>query len=175
MDLLKEILKEHSKAQTHKIFNYVGNSRVRFKDLVTVFLAGPYRVTQRAAWPLAICVEHHPKLVTPHLTVLLKHLDKPDIHDSVKRNTVRLLQHIEIPKRLHGKIADRCFRYLTDNEENIAVRVFSMSVLETIAKENPELKRELQMIIEDHLPFASPAYLSRARKILKNLSKVKIF
>jgi hypothetical protein len=43
--------------------------------------------------------------------------------------------------------------------------------LATIAKANPELKRELQMIIEDHLPFASPAYLSRARKVLKNLAK----
>lgn len=171
MDLQKEILKEHSKAQAQKIVKYVGNSTARFKDLVTVFLTGPYRVTQRAAWPLAICVEHHPNLVAPHLTILLKHLDKPGIHDSVKRNTVRLLQHIEIPKRLQGKIADRCFRYLTDNEENIAVRVFSLTVLETIAKENPELKRELRMIIEDHLPFASPAYLSRARKILKNLSK----
>lgn len=171
MDLKKEILKEHSKAQTEKIVNYIGNSATRFKDLVTVFLAGPYRVTQRAAWPLAICVELYPNLVKPHLTILLKYLDKPGIHDSVKRNTVRLLQHIEIPKRLHGKIADRCFRYLTDNEENIAVRVFSMSVLETISRENPELKRELQMIIEDHLPFASPGYLSRARRVLKNLSK----
>jgi hypothetical protein len=171
MDLEKEILKEHSKRQAQKIVKYVGDNPVRFKNLVTIFLAGPYRITQRAAWPLAICVEQHPSLAAPHLPSLLKHLSKPGIHDAVKRNTIRLLQHIEIPKRLHGKIAELCFGYLTNNEENIAVRVFSMTVLETIAKENHELKRELRMIIEDHLPFASPAYLSRARKVLKNLSK----
>jgi hypothetical protein len=171
MDLEKEILKEHSKRQAQKIVKYVGDSRVRFKNLVTIFLAGPYRVTQRAAWPLAICVEHHPSLAAPHLSSLLTHLGKPGIHDAVKRNTIRLLQHIEIPKRLHRKVADLCFGYLTNNEENIAVRVFSMTVLETIAEENPELKRELRIIIEDHLPFASPAYLSRARKVLKNLSR----
>ncbi|HEY0655685.1 MAG TPA: hypothetical protein VGD65_21270 [Chryseosolibacter sp.] len=174
MDLQKEILKEHSKAQTQKIVKFIGSSPARFKELVTVFLAGPYRVTQRAAWPLAICVEHYPSLVKPHLSALLKHLDKPGIHDAVKRNTVRLLQHIEIPKRLHGKVADLCFRYLTDNKENIAVRVFSMTVLGRVAKDNPELQRELRLIIEDHLPFASPGYLSRARKVLKNLDRVSL-
>lgn len=169
MDLTKELLKGHSKAQTEKIAKFIGGNPSRFTNLVHVFLAGPYRVTQRAAWPLSICVERNPALVKPHLSALLKHLNKRGIHDAVKRNTVRLLQHIDIPKRSHGKIADLCFRYLTDTNENIAVRVFSMTVLDRIASENPELQRELRMIIEDHLPFASPAYLSRARKILKRL------
>lgn len=171
MNLQEELLKEHSKRQAEKIIKYIGNDPSRFKMLVNVFLAGPYRVTQRAGWPLSGVVEMHPELVTPHLSQLLKHLSKPGIHDSVKRNTIRLLQHVEIPKRLQGKVAGICFSYLTNHEEPIAVRVFSMSVLERIARENTELKRELQIIIEDHLPFASAAYLSRARKVLKNLSK----
>jgi hypothetical protein len=171
MDLKAEILKEHSKKQSDKIVKYVGSNPTRFKDLVNVFLTGPYRVTQRAGWPLSICVENHPELATPHLSTLLKHLSKPGIHDSVKRNTLRLLQFIDIPKKLHGKVADLCFKYLTDKQEPIAIHVFSMSAIQSIAKDNPELKRELQMIIEDHLPFASAGYLSRARKVLKNLSK----
>lgn len=171
MDLKAEILKEHSKKQTDKIVKYVGKNGAKFKDLVSVFLAGPYRVTQRAAWPLSGCVEAHPSLVTPHLSTLIKQLDKAGIHDSVKRNTLRLLQFITIPKRLHGKVADICFKYLTDKKEPVAVQVFAMSALANIAQENPELKKELQLIIEDHLPFASAAYLSRARKVLKNLSK----
>lgn len=171
MDLKREILQEHSKRQADKIVKYVGASPSRFKELVKVFLAGPYRVTQRAGWPLSICVEKYPDLATPHLSILLKHLNKPGIHDSVKRNTLRILQFIEIPKRLHGKVADICFTYLTDKQEPIAIHVFAMSALEPIARENPELKRELQIIIEDHLPFASAGYLSRARKVLKNLSK----
>ncbi len=170
MNLREEILKEHSKRQAGKITRYVGSSKERFKELVNLFLAGPYRVTQRAAWPLSCCVEKHPELALSHLPKLVKHLEKPGMHVAVKRNTIRLLQHTEIPEKLHGKVADICFRYLTDNEETIAVRVFSMSVLGTIARKNPELKRELQIIIEDHLPFASAAYLSRARKVPKSLS-----
>ena len=171
MDLKTEILKGHSKKHTDRIVKYIGNDPARFQELVNVFLAGPYRVTQRAGWPLSICVEAHPGLVAPHLSTLIKHLSKPGIHDSVKRNTLRLLQFISIPKKLHGRVADLCFSYLTDKKGPIAVHVFAMSALASVAKENPELKKELQLIIEDHLPFASAAYLSRARKVLKNLQK----
>ena len=171
MDLRKEILKEHTKKQTSKIVDYVGDSHVRFKALIQVFLAGPYSVTQRAAWPLSYCVENHPSLIQPHLNVLLDHLKQPGLHDAVKRNTIRLLQFIEVPKRLQGKTADICFTYFNNKKEAIAIRVFSMTVLSNIAQQNPDLKRELKMIIEDELPMASAAFLSRARKVLKLLDQ----
>ena len=59
MDLKKEILKGHTKAQTEKIVKYVGNNALRFKALVNVYLSGPYRVTQRAAWPHSIGCTHN--------------------------------------------------------------------------------------------------------------------
>jgi hypothetical protein len=170
MDLRKEILKEHSKKQTGKIIDYVGDSPTRFKALVDVFLQGPYRVTQRAGWPLSYCVERSPALIKPHLKSILDHLRKPGIHDAVKRNTMRLLQFIEIPKRYQGQVADICFEYLQNNKEPVAVRVFSMFVLATIVRENPDLRKELIILIEDHLPYAKPAFISRARKVLKELN-----
>ena len=169
MDLKKEILKGHTKAQTEKIVKYVGNNALRFKALVNVYLSGPYRVTQRAAWPLGCCVENHPNLVGPHLKTILDHLKKPGIHDSVKRNTVRLLQHIEVPKRYEGRVVDICFQYLNDVREPVAIRVFSMSVLTQMARHNPELKKEIRLIIEAQLPYASAAFHSRAKKVLKEL------
>lgn len=40
MNLVEEILKEHSKKQKDKIVNYVGNNPDRFAQLVDVFLQG---------------------------------------------------------------------------------------------------------------------------------------
>ncbi|MBX2971385.1 MAG: hypothetical protein KF803_18610 [Cyclobacteriaceae bacterium] len=171
MNLEKEILKEHSKAQTLKIVRYVGNDPERFSELVSLFLKGPYRVTQRAAWPLSICVEHNPEIVKPHLKKLVMNLKQPALHNAVKRNTIRLLQFIEVPKSLHGEVATRCFDYLQDNQEAIAVRAFSMTVLANIAKTNPGLKRELIMILEDILPYGSAGLISRARTTIKQLNK----
>lgn len=173
MDLRKQILKEYSKAQVSKIVEYVGNKPKRFNELVQVFLKGPYRVTQRAAGPMSYCVENHPELIKPHLKTILSHLKKPGIHDAVKRNTIRLLQFIDIPKRFQGQVADICFQYLQDKKEPVAIRVFSLSVLGEIAKQNAGLEDEIRMIIDHELPYAKPAFLSRARKVLKNLNSHK--
>src|SRR6187549_2304803 len=131
MDITKELLKEHSKRQTSKVVKYIGNDPKRFNILIKTFLAGPYRVTQRAAWPLSYCVEENPSLIKPHLKSVLKMLSKPDAHDAVKRNILRFLQDIEIPRRFYGTLADRCFSFM-DSKEPIAVRVFAMTVLANI-------------------------------------------
>ena len=170
MNLKKEILSEHSKAQRDRIVAYVGKDKKRFSALVNVFLAGPYRVTQRASWPLSIVAEHHPRLFSPHLRKIVANLKKNDLHDAVKRNTIRLLQFLEIPKSLQGPVADVCFSFLQNPKEAIAVRVFSMTVLTQIAKKQPGLKKELAMMIEDQLLYAGPAFRSRARKVLLELN-----
>jgi hypothetical protein len=170
MDLKKELLKGQSKAFTDKIVRYVGADQIRFNDLIIIFLAGPYRITQRAAWPLSCCVQNHPFLIKPHLGSILKILDREGIHDAVKRNIMRLLQDVDIPKRYQGIVVEKCFE-LMDPKEPIAVRVFAMSVLANLASVQPDLKNELKVIIEDHLPLGTAAYLSRAKKILRQLKK----
>jgi hypothetical protein len=172
MDIKKELLKAHSLSQTNKVVRYIGNDEARFAELIRIFLDGPYRLTQRAAWPLSVTVENHPELVEKHLKSLLDFLSKKDIHDAVKRNVLRLLQFIELPARSHGKLAELCFGYLADRKEPIAIRVFAMSVLTRLAKKHPALKTELTVLIEDEWPYASPAFISRGRKVLKQLNSV---
>jgi hypothetical protein len=70
-------------------------------------------------------------------------------------------------------LANICFGYLSDPKEPIAVRVFSMTVLANMAKENPELKNEIIPIIEDQLPFGSAGFRSRGTKVLKILKSLK--
>jgi hypothetical protein len=171
MKLSAEILKEHSKNQCDKIVGYVGNDSAKFAQLVEVFLQGPYRITQRAAWPLSHCVEQYPHLLKPHWKDLLVFVNKPGIHDAVKRNVVRMFQFVRVPKIHQGRTANLCFRFLKDTKEPVAIRVFAMTVLAIIAREVPELKNELILIIEDQLPYASAGFLSRSRKVLKQLKQ----
>ncbi len=169
MNLVKEILYEHSKTQKNKIVRYVVNDAKCFAKLVDIFLAGPPRISQHAAWPISYCIEQKPELIKPHLKKLLIRLEKKGQHDSVKRNLVRLLQFIDIPKSLQGKTVNICFDFLNNPKEPIAVRAFSMTVLANLVKENPDLKNEIITVIEDQLPFGSAGFRSRARKVLKEL------
>ena len=168
-DLRETILKEHSKSQTMKIVRWIGDDQEKFDDLVAVFLDGEYRVTQRAAWPLSICVIDHPELVKKHLKKLLLNLEKKNLHDSVTRNTLRLLQFIHIPASLQGLAAELCFDLINDHEQPVAVQVFSMTVLGNLCVDHPELSNEVRLSIESKLPYGSAGFRSRANKVLKKL------
>lgn len=168
MNLEAEILKEHSKKQTLKIVDYIGNDKHRFATLMDLFLEGGYRITQRSAWAVSCCAEKHPELIIPWLEKIIDNLGKP-LHDAVKRNTVRILQDLDIPEKLQGKVADKCFHFLASRKEPVAVKVFSMTVLGNLCIKEPALANELKLLIEEQLPYATPGFLSRARKVLKQL------
>ena len=169
MDLRKEILKEHSKAQCTKIVKWVGSSQQRFDELFGLFLNVEYRVVQRAAWPVSYCVIAHPALITKNWKKLITNLEKPNLHDSVKRNSIRLMQGIEIPGKYQGEIMNICFKYLESPTEALAIKVFSMTVLSNLAKRYPEIMPELKLLIEDQLPHQTAGFKSRAKKILRDL------
>jgi hypothetical protein len=170
--LREEILKEHSKGQCNRIVKWVGGNQQRFDELFRLFLEDEYRVVQRAAWPVSYCVMAHPALIEKHWKKLIANLKKPNLHHAVKRNSVRLMQDITIPKKYHGDVMDICFRYVQSAEEPIAVKVFSLTVLANLAKEYPEIKGELKLVIEDQLPYQSAGFKSRGKKILKEFQSL---
>jgi hypothetical protein len=170
MDLLKLLREEHSKKQTDRIVKYIGADKERFAMLIQLFFKGEYRITQRAAWPLSYCVRQHPELINPYYKKLLDNLARQDIHIAVIRNTVRLLQDVNIPKRYHGRVMSACFDFIQSPETPIAVKAFSLSILSNLSADYPEIRGELKLIINDQWEHATPAFRSRARKILQNQS-----
>jgi hypothetical protein len=170
MDLLQAILKEHSKKQTERIVKYVGSDKKKFAELMKLFLKGEYRVTQRAGWPLSYCVQKHPGLITPYYKHILDYLQKQGIHEAVVRNIVRLLQHVDIPKRYHGRVMNSCFEFISGHDTPVAIKAFSLTVLENLAGSYPDIKPELKLIIEERWPHETAAFHSRAKKILKKLT-----
>lgn len=152
-----------------RIVAWVGNDEKRFAGLMTLFLKGEYRVTQRAAWPISYCVEHYPELVRPWYAQLFRKLEEPGTHDAVSRNILRLLQFVEIPKRYQGKAMTICFDHITSVTSAPAIKACALTILQELALHYPEIKPELKLIIEENWDQESPAFRSRARKLLKTL------
>lgn len=129
-------------------------------------------MAQRAAYALMVCTDEQPEIILPYLGKLMKNLQKPGIHDAIKRNTMRVLQDMDIPKKHHGVVAQAAFGLLNDKNEPIAVRVFAMTVIFNLSKLYPEFRQELRLIIESELDEAcSTAFRNRGGKILKAISK----
>jgi hypothetical protein len=172
MNLLEELPKALSKLQTLAIANYIGDDKERFKELLDIFLNRDYRFSQRASAVLNACASTNPELIGPYVNLLLDNLKNP-VHNAVIRNTIRVLQFIEIPEEAMGGAAEICFNLLQSRKEPVANRVFAMTVLYNISCKHPELKDELKLVIEDQLPYSSAAFKSRGSKILKKLTSTK--
>lgn len=171
MNIREALLDEHSRKQCDCIVEYVGVDQKKFDELVSIFLNDEYRLVQRAAWPLSYCVTAHPNLIKKHLKRIIQNLKKPGIHNAVKRNTVRLLEVVVIPKPLHGEVMDTCFQYIADPKEMVAVKAFSLTVLGNLAKQYPAIIPELKLIIDDQWQHETAAFKSRAKKLLKEFEK----
>lgn len=165
MNIRDELLKEHSKRQTMKIVRYVGDDKERFAELMKLFLGPVYRTSQRAAWAVNYCVEHNKDLIKPYFSKLVQQLERDDVHVAVRRNVVRMLQFIDIPKRFEGRVFDACYNLLADPQETVAVRCFAMTVAAKLAKGKTELLGELRLIAAKYPQSMTAGLRARARRV----------
>jgi hypothetical protein len=169
MNLAEIIPERYSQIEFQPIIDWIGGSEEHFADLMEVFFDGNTRKNQYAASIMIHCVDKWKYLLNPYLERLILNLQKPNLHDAIKRNTVRVLQDVEIPENLHGTMANIAFSYLQNPAEAVAIKVFSMTIIDNLTKKYPELKDELCFILEEQMPFQSAGFRSRAGKILNSL------
>lgn len=112
-------------------------------------------------------MQAHPEFMQDHFRELLKNLEKPILHNAIKRNTVRLLQDISIPEKYQGEVMNLCFTYVENPAEAVAIKAFSLTVLGNLSKQYPEIIPEIKLLIADQLAQQTAAFKSRARVLLK--------
>ena len=171
MILKAQIFKEHTKQNCWEIVNWVADDPDRFNQLFNLFLNDEYRVSQRAAWPMSLCVIAHPDFIKPYFSALINNLKKPGIHNSIKRNTLRLLQDIEIPAKQEAALMNICFDYILSHKEPVAIKAFSLTVLDNLTKKYPEIIPEIILVIDERMPHETAAFTGRARKLLKKYGR----
>jgi hypothetical protein len=162
-----------SKQRATEVAAYACQNSVHFQELMDCFIATDYRLAQRAAYSVSIAARQRPDLIAPHIGLLVDQLSRTDIHDAVIRNSVRILEAVTIPADLHGKVMDVCFEFIQNRQIAIAIRAFSLTILDNFSKIYPEIKNELGIIIEETMEFEKPAFRARGKKILANIKNQK--
>ncbi len=167
MDLRAEISQEHSKQQTEHIAAWIGGDKKRLAKLMDIFFGDDRELYRRAGWILCYVNDDHPELMQPYLAAMVRKMNEPGMHVAVKRHVIRMLQTQQIPESLQGEVMTVCFDFLADPKETVAVRCFSMSVLDNLSKDYPEIRQELVAILQDQMEQETTAgFRSRAKKIL---------
>lgn len=170
-DLLDLLSQPMSKTNKNALAKAARHDPETLASLMHHFFEGDYRAVQNAAWAVSYVAELSPHMLYPYLHKMVHYLQQSEA-DAVKRNILRVLQFVEIPETLWGEVADRAFELLGRANEAVAIKAFAMTVLLKIVQEVPELKQELQVLVEDMLPFGSPAITSRGKRVLKALKKL---
>lgn len=169
MIIREELEQEHSKEQALKIATYACSSKKNFKELMNCFMSDEYRIAQRAAWSVSWAAQKKPAMIVPYIKDLVVQMQRKDVHDAVVRNSVRILEAVEIPESFHGDVMNACFEFVTSNTTPVAVKAFALTTLFNLSKKYPEIKPELKLIIEESWDMETAAFRSRGRKILSQI------
>ena len=162
-----------SKRRATEVAAYACQVAANFQELIGCFLAKDYRLAQRAALSVRIASMECPEMIVPHIGSLVDMLSRTDVHDAVIRNSARILQEIEIPTATHGKVMDVCFELIQNRNIAVAIRTFSLTILDNLSKLYPEIRNELGIIIEESMDFERPAFRARGKKILAKIKNQK--
>ena len=157
---------ERSKKHIAQIVNRVHTSAVSVDALMEIFLGDHPRNAELSAWVVGDLGQKHPEMFIKWLPQLIEVLNSENVHGSLKRNALRILEKTNIPDEFLDAATDVCFRLLADPFEEVAIRAFSMGVLSQSCERVPELWPELQLILEENMPHATPAFVSRAKKLM---------
>jgi hypothetical protein len=171
LNIRDEILKEHSRTQALKVASYACSSKKNFKELMQCFLANDSRLAQRAAWSVSWAAQKKPDMIEPYIKDLVAQLERKDVHPAVIRNSVRVLEQLEIPETFHGEVMNACFGFIENPVTPVAIKAFSLTTLFNLSKHYPEIKQELKLIIEERWDTETAAFKSRGKKILAAIGK----
>ena len=175
MNIQQELLKEKklTKQNALRIADYTCSSKKYFEELMQCFLSNEYRLAQRAAWCVSWAAKIHPHYINPYIKTLIEQLPRKDLHAAVIRNSIRILQHMEIPADLHGDLMNICFEFVQSLQTPIAIKAFALTTLYNLSKVYPEIKNELKLIIEENWQHETAAFKSRGKAILKAFNSTK--
>lgn len=138
-------------------------------ELVKLFLTDGYRISKRASNVFMTLAEKRPEVLAPHIKVLFRALRKPGASVAIRRNVVRLLQDVDVPKGIAGEVFSDCLERIVDPREAIATRAFAIRAAARIAESHAELRRELSLVLKEVLMQpTTPALRNRARKYLED-------
>ena len=149
MSIKSEIIKEHSKYNTERVAGIIGNNSNLLEELIKIVLNEDNEIARKAAWVMRSCYEKNPRCLDKYLSKLIHHLHKDPLHVAVKRNILGILISTDIPKKDWGYLIDICFKFLKSGQESIAVKAFSMDIIQRYAKNEPSIYNELSIILEE--------------------------
>jgi len=123
------ILEEHSKKQRDRIIDYINTDSKKVSELIDLFLNGSPVVQQRSAYVIGSIEDVYPQILKPFYPSIVTNLCRDKLHPAIPRNTLRLVEKVELDEEHTGIFLDVCFRYLENISLPVAIHAFSLTCI----------------------------------------------
>lgn len=171
MDFRSLLMNFPSGAEKNLFIREVIAKQENFESLLDLALHEKDPVAWRASWVLDGSDEEHPGLATSFLSKIIQALPALESKGSL-RSLLRMLCRYNISEEDQGLLIDLCFRYLSSELYPVAVKVHAMQIIYNHVLLYPELKDELISVLEDQIENNSVGFLSRGRRLIKQMEKL---
>lgn len=133
------------------------------------FATSSHKVSWRACWLIDKVYDEAPDLVRPYIPLMIELIPNLECQ-SKQRQFLKLISAEPLPKTISGGFINRCFDLLISNATPVAVRVYAMQILFNFSQQEPDIKNELALIIQEHMNEGTAGFRCRGKKILKKLN-----
>jgi hypothetical protein len=161
---------DSSRAIADIIIGEVGDNPEYFKILFEYCLTKPYPVSMRSARALQFCVENHKNLINPFLDKIVNFTINTKV-EGVRRSFLKVIS--ELPDIINlndsGFLINQCFEWIVSQNENPAIKVYSIDVIYNACKAEPLLRNELISVLDLVREDSSIAVRTRVKKILGSI------
>jgi hypothetical protein len=171
MDIRSLLLNLSSGVEKDLIIREVIGTRDLVGSLLELALHEKDPVAWRASWILDGSDEQEPGLAASYISKIVRALPALESKGSL-RSLLRMLCRYDIPEEEQGLLIDLSFSYLVSELYPLAVKVHAMQIIYNHVLLYPELKDELVTVLEDQMENNTVGFLSRGRRLIKQMEKL---
>jgi hypothetical protein len=172
---IEEILTDSGRATADVAVDVISQKPELFREAYDLCMAQEGKMAMRAARVVWLIAEDMPEMFEPYLPEVVEKL--PSLtHTSVKRCMLKILSVYDLSRfeELHGHIIEECFKNMLSADAEIAIRGYSIAVLDRMVKLYPEISGELMSAYQILIDSGPETLVRYATKKLKDLYKSAI-
>jgi hypothetical protein len=168
------LLGEISKRNAQELARMASENKAILDELWSYALTDNDPLNWRSAWVIKNIREQNPHLIAPFIDKMIMAL--PGLKKTgVKREFLSMIREVPLPEDEEklGVLLERCFLWLSNAGESIAVKIYCMTILFEIYKVIPEIKTELISTIEVAMQEGSAGIVNRGSKTISAMQRNK--
>ena len=166
------ILNNYSKGFALDLAHFLAQNQERIPELLQIIYREEEPISRRAAWYFSTFFDEYPTLVVPYVDELIAHLSEVR-SQAVLRCFLRTISRCKIPEAYHAFLIEFSSEVIMNSRSEIAVKAMAMDIFFQIAKFQPDLFTELELMIDFIYPEGSRGIQNKCRNLLRSIEKIR--